>query len=248
MSLARLALRLATVEALRPTASLQPNASWPTLAGKYVFDSRIDPMQDLHEHEARPLIVVYTDEDDAVSAQARGGPPFKITADLCFETSVVVRMAAAGESGGFIVGQPETDGELEASLDMLGAQIAFTLLYAPCGEIFRKVCGRRIIAPKSTVHRTSEEGVRLARRDMLWKVEINSDAFDPAPAQFARGLDVLPEPLRSVARMLPEGSYGRAIVDGLCEAPSAPRMPVRVTLATIGFKASVNAPRPAEDV
>src|SRR6266704_771204 len=45
MSLARTALRLATLEALRPTASIASDGPWPTIARKAVFDSRIDLLE-----------------------------------------------------------------------------------------------------------------------------------------------------------------------------------------------------------
>jgi len=77
MSLARTALRLATLEALRPTASIASDGPWPTIARKAVFDSRIDPLEDLKPGESQPVVCVYTDEDEGTSGQKAGGPPFK---------------------------------------------------------------------------------------------------------------------------------------------------------------------------
>ena len=50
MALYRTALRLATLESLRPTALLKTQGPWPTLAADRVFDSRLDPLLDLSAH------------------------------------------------------------------------------------------------------------------------------------------------------------------------------------------------------
>jgi hypothetical protein len=87
MGLYRTALRLATLEALRPSGLLASDGPWPTLAGKHVFDSCIDPIEDLPVERATPVIVVYTEKDDGRSGQYAGGPPFLQTVDLVFEIS-----------------------------------------------------------------------------------------------------------------------------------------------------------------
>src|SRR5437588_7149106 len=87
--LARTALRLATVEALRPTAALGSDGPWPTLAGKLVFDSRIDPIDDLSPDQQRTVVCVYTDSEEGYAGQRAGGPPFKAVVDLVFEVSVL---------------------------------------------------------------------------------------------------------------------------------------------------------------
>src|SRR5438105_891521 len=116
--LARTALRLATVEALRPTAAIDSDGPWPTLAGKLVFDSRIDPIDDLSPEQQRTVVCVYTDSEEGYAGQRAGGPPFKAVVDLVFEVSVVV-LRAGDDPGTFVAGCPETDAELEASLDLL---------------------------------------------------------------------------------------------------------------------------------
>ncbi len=243
MSLSRLALRLATIEALAPTALvLGGEGTWPTVAGKRVFDSRQPPIEDLNPQEAGPVVCVYTDDDDAKAGQSRGGPPFLTTIDLVFELSVPLAIANDADPNTFVLADPQTDPQLEAGLDFLGAQIAFGLLYAPAGKIWRDVCGQRVQNPRSTIHRTSEEGVRLARRTLTWRVEVNGDRFDPAPAAAPTGTMILPEPLRSVAAALPEGSYGTKIINGLIVEPTAPVMPVAVPLNTVGLDTAAMPP------
>ncbi len=239
-----LALRLAAIEGLRPTLALLADGPWPTLAKKYVFDSRFDPLEDLQEKEARPVIVVYTEDDDTHEAgQKRGGPPYLLCVSLVFECSVVVKAFADSDPQVFTVGFPETDAELEASLNLIAAQIYFTLFYAPAGEIFRKVCGSRVPSISSVVHRSSDEGRRLAHRTITWKVLVNGDdAYDPAPAQKLEGHSLLPEPLKTVAHMLPKGSYGRRVIDGLIAEPTFPQMPLRVPLEEVALNVKAHLP------
>lgn len=241
MSLGRLALRLATVEGLRPTAAVVAGTGFPTIAGKQVLDSGIDPIEDLAPNQAQPVIAVYTEHDEGTQAgQKRGGPPFLSTIDLVFEFSVIVKVASGSDPDVFTVGNPETDAELEASLDLLEAQIRFTLLYSPVGQIWRNISHNKVQAPRSIPHRTSEEGARLAKRTMTWKVELVDDCFDPAPLTAPTGFDVFPEPLRSFAKALPEQSYAIAILNGLVAA--APVMPIAVPLETVVMNVSVVDP------
>lgn len=242
MSLARLALRLATIEALRPTAAVTAGTGFPTIAGKQVLDSELDPIGDLTPDQAQPVIAVYTEHDDGMAGQKRGGPPFLSTIDLVFEISVVVKVASGSDPTIFSVGNPETDPELEASLDFLEAQIKFTLLYSPVGQIWQTVAHNRVQVPRSVPHRTSEEGVRLAKRTMTWKVEVVDGCFDPAPLTKPTGFDIFPEPLRSLAQALPAGSYAIAILNGLAAEPTAPVMPVAVPLETVTMAVSVANP------
>jgi hypothetical protein len=234
MSLARTALRLATLEALRPSAAVATKGPWPTLAGVNVLDSRIDPIEDLKPAESRPIVCVYTDLDEGTPGQRPGGPPFKQIVDLVFELSVVVRVDDGNDPQVYEAGIPETDGELESSLDLLEAQIKFWLLFGTSGStalvnrerktLWRAMTGCKVSSIHSMPHRTSEEAVRLARRTVTWKVQVLDDCYDPAPPAGATGLDRLPQPLRAVVEALASTSYGAKIGAGL--ADGAPAMPV----------------------
>ena len=242
MSFSRLALRLSTIEALRPTSAVTTKGPFPTIAGMQVLDSSITPIEDFRENQAQSIIGVYTEHDDGQAGQKRGGPPFLLTIDLVFEVSMVVKIAKDGDPGQFDVMMPETDAELEASLDLVEAQIKVVLLYGPSGEIWRSVSHRRIHNPRSVPHRTSEEGVRLAKRTMTWKIEVNDDHYDPAPAATPTGLAILPEPLRRLAEQMPKLSYALKILNGIAAEPTAPVMPIAVPLETVTLSVSVANP------
>ncbi|MEB2519842.1 hypothetical protein SOP85_31175, partial [Pseudomonas sp. YuFO20] len=59
--LAREFLRLCALEALAPSGAPE-SGPWPTLAGKYVFDTRLDPIDDLAG--PLPVISVYTENEE----------------------------------------------------------------------------------------------------------------------------------------------------------------------------------------
>jgi hypothetical protein len=234
--LARTALRLATLEALRPTAAL-PSGPWPTIAGAAVFDSRVDPIEDLKIGENQPVVCVYTEDDEGSSGQARGGPPFRQVVELCFELSIVARVPSGSDPTVYAAGIPETDAELEASLDLLEAQIRFICFYGPTGTLWRTLTHRKVTAPSSRVSRSSEEAVRLAQRRVSWKTEVLDDCFDPAPATNPAGFDRLPEPLQTVVKALASTAYGYKIGTGL--AVAAPVMPLAEDLEKVTLNETV---------
>lgn len=207
MTLARTALRLAAVNALKG----EIGSSTPTIAENRIYDSRIgDISPEVYAADAMPTVIVLTDEDegDALSHQ-NGGPPFKRLVSLVFEFAMVQGMDVPVADGGtaFVPGYPATDAEHEASLDLLEFQIAQRLAYNPDPEcvLFRSFTRIR----KHDCHRQvlDEYGVKVAARVLTWQVEVSDDQVmvrrttDPQPT----GLDVLPEPLRSVAKALPDG-------------------------------------------
>lgn len=242
MSLARLALRIATCEALRPTSAL-PDGPFPTSAGRLVFDSLEAPINDLAVDERAPVIVVYTDDSGGEPGQKAGGPPFDCTVDIVFRISVA--QAGKEEDGTYFVGTPTTDPEAEASLDLLEAQIMFALCYGPTGKIWRSLTARKIADINSTPHRTSEENIRLAERTFRMKVHVQDDAFDPAPLAAPTGNDRLPEPLKSMLALLSTSSYGTAIGVGI--AAGAPVMPTATPLKTVALDLQPGSPPGAVD-
>lgn len=245
MGLYRLALRLAVMEALRPTALIgNPAAAWPTLARDHVFDSRIDPIDDLPAAGAVPVIAVYTEADEGTSSQNRGGPPFYQRVDLTFEISQVARVTSADDPNLYAAGIPQTDPELEAELDRMEYEIGFALYYAPSGVLFRKLSGRKVTDPRSHPYRTSEEGARLARRTITWKVGLDSDLGDGSPVITPIGLARLPDPLASVITALGATTYGARLAKGL--AATLPVMPVATPLKTVAMAAEVTKPGGAE--
>lgn len=225
MSLMRLGLRVATLEALRPTSAL-PNGPFPTSAGALVFDSLEGPINDIDPAERKVTISVYTEEDNADPAQKAGGPPFKCTVTILFEIGVA---QVGNDAQGAFVGTPATDAEAEAMLDLVSAQILFVLCRGPTGRYWRQnFTARRITDIDSLPHRSSEEGVRLARRAMRMRVTLDDDVFDPAPAVTPEGIARLPQKMQDLYNFLSASAYGKPILETI--AALAPVMPTATPL------------------
>ena len=234
MSLARLALRLAAVEALCPHAT-GATGPWPTIAGPNVYDSRLDPIAGAETPEQlesavdgldnKPIVILYTEEDDL--------HPYtqKYDADEQVATLVVELMIAAKgyieiDPGPDANGNPQppqrlgsieapvTDREHEAMLDMLEAQVRFALKKenrAPAAEAFRYVVmeTRQVHSDPQRAH---DRTVRLASRTVKYHLKLRKEVWpDPSAAGLAR----LPDPLRVVAGLMPASSSALTLCERL---------------------------------
>lgn len=207
MSLARTALRLAAIAALKGANS----KTGPTIAHNRVYDSRItDFSPETYPDDARPTVIVLTDEDQGEGlSHQNGGPPFRRHISLVLEFAMVQGFDVPVEEGGtaFVPGYPATDREHEASLDFLEFQIIRRLAYdlSPMSALFRSFtriwkydCHRQVM---------DDSGVKIAARVLTWQVEVSDDQvkiYNTAEDQPA-GYDILPYPLSAVAKALPAG-------------------------------------------
>jgi len=117
MSINRLALRLATVLALRGC----------TDAGDRVWDSRIGEIDELVTDDPAPFILVYVDDEDASGdGQALRKGQRLVTLSIEMALGTVERA-----SGGFQLMMPETDAHLELALDALECQVMDALQDVP---------------------------------------------------------------------------------------------------------------------
>lgn len=235
--LSRLALRLCTMEALRPTACLAEvnPAPFPLLAGADVFDTLMSPISMKEKYSA--VVVLFTEEDNRDPGQLAGGPPYKRTVDFVIEMSIVAQVPNPDNLSIYDPAIPESDSETEASLDILEAQVDFQLQLAPAGRMFRELTGQRITDFRSTPMRSSEEGARMAIRQLRMKITFDDDIYVAAPTAVAQGLDRLPQPLRGVISKLADTHYGKELATSL--AVRAPVMPVVTPLKTATFSADV---------
>lgn len=201
---------------------------------------RLDPIEDLTRDQYKAVIVVYTEGEIGYANQTRGGPPFRRIVDLIFEISQIVSIPSEGDANRYVAGVPQTDPELEAELDRIETEIAFALFFGPSGEIWRKLTHLMVTDPRSTPHRSSEEGVRLAMRSVCWKCQVPDDLFDLVHYAPLQGLDRLPQPLRGIVEQLRESSYGAVLGRGLAE--TMPVMPNARKLRGVALNAEVILP------
>lgn len=223
--LSRLALRIAVMEALAPTGA----AAFPTIAQNRVFDSRIDHLDSLDAEEARPLLVITTDDTVAGLYGTAPDNPEDTTVTLTVEAMVATRgtVSIPAEGGGAPVEVGDvytgaTDAEREAVLDLLEAQLRRVLARSnrmPTAALLREVVVD-VHHIDSQPFRDSDRAVRLSARAIKFSVRVFADEW-PLP-----GLAGLPQPLARVAAALPAGSPYTAILASLAATLSAtPALP-----------------------
>lgn len=223
MSLVRTALRLTVVEALKGA----------TLAGGRVYDSRMaDLSPDMFTEDQNPVIMIMTDKDEGSQLSAQnGGPPFARSAELSLEFGMTERINQDGVEG---IAYANTDARLEAALDLMEFQVVRHLQYSQNSLciIFRRFwritkfdCHRQILEDAS---------VKLACRVLTLScyscddnvVIYNANAPQPA------GYDALPDPIKSVAKLMPAGSSGKNICDLILAAHTTLTLPQLTGLDT----------------
>ncbi len=191
MSLARIALRAAGVEALKGRTRAQNN----------VLDSEIgiidnDGTGKIGIESDSYFIAVYTDAgkaqvgDNELRALLLNG-----RTELLFETGVTAKMLVTSPQDGTAVmpeiGIPDTDGNFEFTLDLISREIAQALTDPnnDWGQIFLSFIYRTVSLERGRIGNVSE-GVRLAAHQTKITVDLIDDpepqrALDP-DAPFAR--------------------------------------------------------------
>jgi len=225
MSLARLALRLAAIEALCPAATVT-TGPYPTVAANRVFDSRIDLIAGavspeditvaLRALENKPVLTVYTEEHESRPYGSSLHPPAEQFVELVVEAMIAIsgtveieQQDGSVETVGTI-DAPATDRQHEAILDVLESQVRYLLnpaTRAPSGTLLGKVameCREITSVPQ----RASDRAIRLAARTIRFRLKLKNEVWPAASGK-------LPEPLATVAAALPAGSSGAALCASL---------------------------------
>jgi len=222
VSLSRLALRLAAVEALRPSATGSAGP-FPTLAGPRVYDSRLDVIDTLSDIDAKPMLLVYTEEQNNKPYGNAVHRPDESIVTLVVEISVALRgeVEIAHPDGTTetvnTVETPLTDREHEALLDVLEATVrrVFDRNATVASAALFFLVAMEVRAIESEPLRDADKTTRLAARTLKFTVKVVGDRWPvptlpPSPA--ATGLARLPEPLASVARAVPSTSSAGALL------------------------------------
>lgn len=200
-ALTRFCLRLCAVEVIATDAVLA------SALGGRVYDSEMGAVE---QTEPMPLVIVHSETSggEARSSQ-NGGPPFDDTVDLVFE--IICAAQAVDEAGNPGLFVPATTRELEAALDVIEHRVTQALAYSetPLARAMRRHVLVRILKSHSDRFASDDAGGRLASRLLTLTCqtrEVEDEVYikaDELPGgTFAR----LPEPLRSIAPLFPEGS------------------------------------------
>ncbi|MCB1452398.1 MAG: hypothetical protein KDJ43_02035, partial [Rhizobiaceae bacterium] len=144
--------------------------------------------------------------------------------------SVVQQFSA---DGGPVVDFADTDAASEAQLDALEEQVFFCLHGGPTGSLFRKMVKLPFAEWVSSVQRSGEEAIRIARRTLRGRIRVKESCYDAAPATMPAGLDRLPAGLREIAQALGVSTYLADLARGV--AAATPVMPLRVPIDRVGL-------------
>lgn len=214
--LAAEALRLAAIEVLRPTAAMQTGTGFPTLAKEHVLDSRQVSLQDLDQTATyTPTLALYT----PAGRSTRRGPHSDVmdteanaTLEIIAELSTQITDADGSYADALEVA--DTDAKARLVLAALCAQVRYMLEWSPEGLLFRRLAVR-IIGMSEEAHAVPQIGLRWSRVFMTYTCEVPDDDFSSSG---------LPEPLASLAAVLPAESYAKEKLTELAEAfnPSQP--------------------------
>lgn len=178
MSLARFALRVATVEALRGR----------TMVGTNVRDSdmsAIDVAADgsLRTAEDRLFVLVYTDDGRSSETPLRdlhSNGEVDLVLEFGIATPMVQTDPDTGES--VISGSvPATDDAFEMTLDIIDRQIASALTGEGLWPTIWKRLSSRVVKVERRRAVNAEQGVRFAARQVLVTLDLKPDPVMGAP-------------------------------------------------------------------
>lgn len=187
MSIYRLVARLAAVHALNNYLQ-EP---WPTLAGPNIFDSKIEPVEDMKFDRVFPCVVVYTDYDKDHWSKAKVAQSDRLLS-ITLELLIVQARSGGGSTGSYKLDCPETDSEIETSLDALEAQILTALSAGSVASDALNYLCPGMVACVSRRGASVEGGHRLAARQMTLEMKaIRENLSGKIPAAIGAFLDQL---------------------------------------------------------
>lgn len=178
MSLASLAIRLATIRALKGRTFAQGN----------VFDSKMEPLDLVVQDGGFEFVIVVTTDDDNMTVEGRDmrAPDHRL--ELVIEVAATAKLSVEAEGGEEVLTIPATDAGLEASLNLIGWQIMRALQAdgGEWGDLWRAmVMNIRDV----TSRRGADEsrGVRFAARQYVLTLD---HIAEPEPGVVPAGGDV----------------------------------------------------------
>jgi hypothetical protein len=192
------AVRLAALEVLCPTAALAGDEDFPTLAGAKVFDSRLPGIDDLdRDAKFTPVLALFSTDS---TVQPRGPAADMGDTDPRAVLEIVAELAVAArdEDGTFFAdAMAADDWDARLVLAALVAQVRRLLAYDERGRLFRRFV-RQVERVTEETFAIPQLGARWHRVTMRFELSVPDDEFDDAAG--------LPEPLRTLAGLLPAGS------------------------------------------
>lgn len=198
MSTYRLITRLAVVSALNNYLQ----RPYPTLAGRRVFDSKIEPVEDIAKDTAFPCVVVYTDYDKdhwSKATMAHKKRLLSVTLEM-----LIVQAKKGAKPNSYKLDCPYTDSEIEISLDILEWQVARALKMPNAATTCFNYIASDFVNITSRRGATVAGGQRLAARQITLEINAVRD----------NEIGIIPQPVDAFLTELGMHSdYGRVVED-----------------------------------
>lgn len=221
------AARLAALEVLCPKAALDGDVPYPTLACDKVFDSRSVGIDDLDcDAKYTPCLALFT-SDASVSPRGEIAAYDDTEARSTLEVIAELAVASSDEGGEpFADAMPADDWDARLVLAALCGQVRRLLQHDERGRLFRRFI-RRVISVTEETFAIPQLGARWHRVTMRFDLSLPDDEFVDEAG--------LPEPLRTLAALLPDGSPAALRLAALSSHFSAQtRTPLIGISATVG--------------
>lgn len=198
------ALRLVTIEVLRPTAAVEADDGYPTVARGHVYDSREIPVQDIdRDRRYTPVISVHSNEA-RITPRGEASSLTDVQHQAVLDIVVELAIVSSDEGGEFVDCIAGTDPEAKLVLGALCSKIRFLLERSQDGAMpayWRRLV-KRVVSLEAIPFAVPDIGIRFQRVTLRYTVELMADVYDLSE-------DGLPQPLRGVYEALPAGSYAR---------------------------------------
>lgn len=196
------AARLAALEVLCPMAAIGGSTPYPTLAADKIFDSRLVGIDDLdREAKFTPCLALFIAE---ANSTLRGDIAAFDDGDAQCTLEIIAELAVAStdeEGAPFADAMPADDWDARLVLAALCGQVRRLLLHDERGYLFRRFV-RRVVRWEEETFAIPQLGARWHRVTMRLTLSVPDDEFVDAAG--------MPEPLKTLAGLLPAGSPAAA--------------------------------------
>ncbi|MBB4952759.1 hypothetical protein H4S14_000801 [Agrobacterium vitis] len=195
------ALRLLTVEILRPTAAMDGTVPFPLVAGRRVNDSREISVQDIDPDQPyTPVVGVYSG-DATISPRGDLNDFTDVEHKAVLDIVVELAIVSSDDAGEFADAMASNDPQARMVLAALCSKIRYLLEFSQAGAPWRKIA-KRIVELEAIPFAVPHIGLRFQRITLRYTIELSADVYNVADGG-------LPEPIRSVFAGLPAGSYAK---------------------------------------
>ena len=165
-----------------------------TYAEDRVFDSMVTPIDQKVVEGQVPLIIVYTDDDEATVPAFRINQPDKRALDVIVEMAIASKLEVVNDAVELTI--PHTDAGLEAALAFMGRQVfrALSDPEDPWADLFRTFVTSGGLKVTQRRGAGTDKGTRFSARQIIFSVDPAHEPYfgeDPAYEPWGRLIELM---------------------------------------------------------